>query len=40
MQPVLLPGPFLEQAVAGLSSNCTEYSRCLEEVEQVRTIVH
>uniref|UniRef100_A0A383WBX5 Nucleoporin Nup54 alpha-helical domain-containing protein n=1 Tax=Tetradesmus obliquus TaxID=3088 RepID=A0A383WBX5_TETOB len=34
-QPVVLPGPFLEEAVAGFSSNCAEYSRCLEEVEQV-----
>lgn len=34
-QPVLLPGPFLEEAVAGFSSKCAEYSRCLEEVEQV-----
>eukprot|EP00775_Hariotina_reticulata_P005462 gene5462-5696_t len=34
-QPVLLPGPFLEEAVVGFSSNCGEYSRCLEEVEQV-----
>jgi hypothetical protein len=33
---VVLPGPFLEEAVAGFSSNCAEYSRCLEEVEQVR----
>lgn len=35
-QPVLLPGPFLEEAVAGFSSKCAEYSRCLEEVEQVK----
>eukprot|EP00882_Tetradesmus_deserticola_P022487 GHRQ01024400.1.p1 GENE.GHRQ01024400.1~~GHRQ01024400.1.p1 ORF type:complete len:299 (+),score=112.06 GHRQ01024400.1:144-1040(+) len=35
-QPVVLPGPFLQEAVAGFSSNCAEYSRCLEEVEQVR----
>ncbi|KAF6261267.1 hypothetical protein COO60DRAFT_1699951 [Scenedesmus sp. NREL 46B-D3] len=34
-QPVVLPGPFLQEAVAGFSSNCAEYSRCLEEVEQV-----
>eukprot|EP00878_Enallax_costatus_P007842 GHUV01008207.1.p1 GENE.GHUV01008207.1~~GHUV01008207.1.p1 ORF type:complete len:420 (+),score=172.21 GHUV01008207.1:205-1464(+) len=34
-QPVVLPGPFLGEAVAGFSSKCSEYSRCLEEVEQV-----
>eukprot|EP00879_Flechtneria_rotunda_P025495 GHRR01027094.1.p1 GENE.GHRR01027094.1~~GHRR01027094.1.p1 ORF type:complete len:263 (+),score=95.11 GHRR01027094.1:893-1681(+) len=34
-QPVVLPGPFLEEASAGFSSNVAEYSRVLEEVEQV-----
>lgn len=34
-QPVVLPGPFLNEAVAGFGANVSEYGRCIEELETV-----
>jgi hypothetical protein len=34
--PFLLPGPYLEEAVQGMVQTVAEYSRVLDEVEQVR----
>jgi hypothetical protein len=34
--PFLLPGPYLEEAVQGMAQTVAEYSRVLDEVEQVR----
>lgn len=33
--PVMLPGPYLEEAVRGMAQNVGEYCRVLDEVEQV-----
>jgi hypothetical protein len=33
--PVMLPGPYLEEAVQGMSQTVAEFSRVLDEVEQV-----
>lgn len=34
--PVMLPGPYLEEAVQGMSQTVAEFSHVLDEVEQVR----
>lgn len=33
---VMLPGPYLEEAVQGMCQTAADYSRVLDEVEQVR----
>jgi len=34
--PVMLPGPYLEEAVQGMTETVGAYSKVLDEVEQVR----
>lgn len=34
--PVVLPSPFLEEAVAGFQAKVQEYRTCLSELEQVK----